>query len=168
LTLDTWRWAGVPFYLRTGKRLPKRTTEIAVQFRNPPTALFDPDVEGIGRVNQLIIQIQPKEGISLAFQAKIPGSRKRLQQVRMDFRYGTAFAIPSPEAYERLLLDVMLGDPTLFTRTDEVESAWQFITPILDAWGASGVKPVNYPAGTWGPAEADELLARDGAAWRRL
>ncbi len=169
LTLDNWRWAGVPFYLRTGKCLPKRTTEIAIQFRNPPTMLFEPDTEGSGRINQLILLIQPKEGTSLAFQGKIPGSRRRLQQVRMDFRYGTAFAIPSPEAYERLLLDVMLGDPTLFTRTDEVDSAWQFITPILDAWALPDAPlPVTYPAGTWGPDAADALLARDGAHWRRL
>jgi glucose-6-phosphate 1-dehydrogenase len=169
VTLHTWRWAGVPFYLRTGKRLPKRATEIAIQFRNPPTSLFEADVEGSGRVNQLIILIQPKEGTSLAFQAKIPGSRRRLQQVRMDFRYGTSFAIPSPEAYERLLLDVMLGDPTLFTRTDEVESAWRFITPVLDAWEHPDAAPIEtYPAGTWGPEAADELLARDGARWRRL
>ena len=169
LTLDNWRWAGVPFYLRTGKCLPKRTTEIALQFRNPPTQLFEADAEGSDRINQLILLIQPKEGTSLAFQAKIPGSRRRLQQVRMDFRYGTAFAIPSPEAYERLLLDVILGDPTLFTRTDEVDSAWQFITPILDAWNRPDAPPpASYPAGTWGPAEADALLARDGARWRRL
>lgn len=169
LTLETWRWAGVPFYLRTGKRLPKRATEIAVQFRNPPTELFEADTEGSGRVNQLILRIQPKEGTSLAFQAKIPGSRRRLQEVRMDFRYGTAFAIPSPEAYERLLLDVLLGDPTLFTRTDEVESAWRFITPILDAWARDQAPtPSSYEAGTWGPDAADALLARDGATWRRL
>ena len=169
LTLDNWRWAGVPFYLRTGKALPKRITEIAIQFRKPPTLLFQPDTEGSDHINQLILLIQPKEGTSLSFQAKIPGSRRRLQQVHMDFRYGTAFAIPSPEAYERLLLDVMLGDPTLFTRTDEVDSAWQFITPILDAWHRpDATPPVPYPAGTWGPPEADKLLENDGARWRRL
>ena len=126
LTLNNWRWAGVPFYLRTGKRLPKRATEIAIQFRKPPTTLFEVDAEEAGGANLLVLRIQPNEGASLAFQAKIPGSRRRLQEVRMDFRYGTAFAVPPPEAYERLLLDVMLGDPTLFTRTDEVESAWRF------------------------------------------
>ena len=135
LTLDNWRWAGVPFYLRTGKRLPKRATEIAIQFKKPPTSLFEAEGE---QANLLVLRIQPNEGASLAFQAKIPGSRRRLQQVRMDFRYGTSFASPPPEAYERLLLDVMLGDPTLFTRTDEVESAWRFITQILDAWDKSG------------------------------
>jgi len=170
LTLNTWRWAGVPFYLRTGKRLPKRATEIAIQFRKPPTALFDPeDDDGSGGANLLVLRIQPNEGASLAFQAKIPGSRRRLQEVRMDFRYGSAFAVPPPEAYERLLLDVMLGDPTLFTRTDEVDSAWRFITTILDAWDRpDATPPVVYPAGAWGPAEADALLAADGARWRRL
>ncbi|HEX8199554.1 MAG TPA: glucose-6-phosphate dehydrogenase [Isosphaeraceae bacterium] len=169
LTLETWRWAGVPFYLRTGKRLPKRATEIAIAFRNPPTALFETDTEGTTGSNLLVLRIQPKEGTSLAFQAKIPGSRRRLQQVRMDFRYGTAFAIPSPEAYERLLLDVMLGDPTLFTRTDEVDSAWRFITAILKAWAAPGAPPPHaYPAGTWGPEAADVLTARHADSWRRL
>ncbi|MDX2039046.1 MAG: glucose-6-phosphate dehydrogenase [Isosphaeraceae bacterium] len=168
LTLETWRWAGVPFYLRTGKRLPKRATEIAVAFRKPPTELFETDTEGTGGANQLILRIQPNEGASLAFQAKIPGSRRRLQEVRMDFRYGTAFASPPPEAYERLLLDVILGDPTLFTRTDEVDSAWRFITTILEAWD-QGASPVEtYPAGTWGPDSADRLLEADGAKWRRL
>ena len=167
LTLDTWRWAGVPFYLRTGKRLPKRATEIAIQFRRPPTALFEADDEGNAGANQLVLRIQPNEGASLAFQAKIPGSRRRVQEVRMDFRYGTSFAAPPPEAYQRLLLDVMLGDPTLFTRTDEVDSAWRFITAILDAWDAGAVEPATYPAGTWGPEAADQLLARDGARWRR-
>jgi glucose-6-phosphate 1-dehydrogenase len=167
LTLETWRWAGVPFYLRTGKRLPKRATEIAIQFRRPPTNLFEVEADG-GGFNQLILRIQPNEGASLAVMAKIPGSRRRLQEVRMDFRYGTAFASPPPEAYERLLLDVMLGDPTLFTRTDEVESAWRFITQILDAWSSDTTRPDTYPAGTWGPESADALLARDGARWRRL
>jgi glucose-6-phosphate 1-dehydrogenase len=169
LTLNNWRWAGVPFFLRTGKRLPKRATEIAIQFRRPPTELFEPEEDGGSGANLLVLRIQPNEGASLAFQAKIPGSRRRLQEVRMDFRYGTAFAAPPPEAYERLLLDVMLGDPTLFTRTDEVESAWTFITRILDAWEQRDAKPpVPYQAGTWGPPEADALIATDGLKWRRL
>jgi glucose-6-phosphate 1-dehydrogenase len=169
LELNTWRWADVPFFLRTGKRLPKRATEIAIQFRRPPTELFEPEVDGHSGANQLVLRIQPNEGTSLAFEAKIPGSRRRLQEVRMDFRYGTAFAVPPPEAYERLLLDVMLGDPTLFTRTDEVESAWRFITQILDAWQEPGApSPISYVAGSWGPAEADELLQPDGVKWRRL
>ncbi len=169
VALQTWRWAGVPFYLRTGKRLPKRATEIAVQFRHPPAGLFvEPGNDDHDAPNQLVLRIQPNEGASLAFQAKIPGSRRRLQEVRMDFRYGTSFAAPPPEAYERLLLDVMLGDPTLFTRTDEVESAWRFITPILDAWQQHATEPEPYPSGTWGPPAADDLLTRDGFHWRRL
>jgi glucose-6-phosphate 1-dehydrogenase len=169
LELNNWRWAGVPFFLRTGKRLPKRATEIAIQFHRPPTELFGADDEGSGGANQLVLRIQPNEGASLAFHAKVPGSRRRLQEVRMDFRYGTAFSVPPPEAYERLLLDVMLGDPTLFTRTDEVESAWRFITAILDAWqDPSASSPVTYPAGSWGPEAADTLIAADNARWRRL
>jgi glucose-6-phosphate 1-dehydrogenase len=169
LELSNWRWAGVPFFLRTGKRLPKRATEIAIQFRRPPTELFEAELDGLSGANQLVLRIQPNEGASLTFEAKVPGSRRRLQEVRMDFRYGTAFAVPPPEAYERLLLDVMLGDPTLYTRTDEVESAWRFITSILDAWQLpTAPPPVNYAAGSWGPPEADALIARDGAEWRRL
>lgn len=168
LSLNNWRWAGVPFYLRTGKRLPKRATEIAIEFRKPPTALFDAESEGLGGANQLVLRIQPNEGASLAFFAKVPGSRRRLQEVRMDFRYGTSFAVTSPEAYERLLLDVMLGDPTLFTRIDEVENAWRFITTILDTWNERKIEPHFYPAGTWGPPSAESLLAMDGFHWRRL
>jgi glucose-6-phosphate 1-dehydrogenase len=169
IELNNWRWSGAPFFLRTGKRLPKRATEIAIQFRRPPTELFEAEDDGCGGPNQLVLRIQPNEGISLSFEAKVPGSRRRLQEVRMDFRYGTAFAVPPPEAYERLLLDVMLGDPTLFTRTDEVESAWRFITTILEAWERpEAPPPVTYVAGSWGPPEADKLLERDGAKWRRL
>src|SRR5262249_53402646 len=169
MELTTWRWAGVPFFLRTGKRLPKRATEIAIQFRRPPTALFEPEADGQGGANQLVLRIQPNEGASLAFEAKIPGSRRRLQEVRMDFRYGTAFAVPPPEASERLLLDVMLGDQSLYTRTDEVECAWRFITSILDAWSRPEAPPPDtYVAGSWGPEAADRLIAADGARWRRL
>jgi glucose-6-phosphate 1-dehydrogenase len=169
LELSNWRWAGVPFLLRTGKRLPKRATEIAIQFRRPPTELFEPEADGASGGNQLVLRIQPNEGASLTFEAKVPGSRRRLQEVRMDFRYGTAFAVPPPEAYERLLLDVMLGDPTLYTRTDEVESAWRFITTILDAWQQPAAPPpISYVAGSWGPEAADALIAGDGARWRRL
>jgi glucose-6-phosphate 1-dehydrogenase len=169
LELNNWRWAGVPFFLRTGKRLPKRATEIAIQFRRPPTELFDADDEGSGGANQLVLRIQPNEGASLAFQAKVPASRRRLQEVRMDFRYGTAFAVPPPEAYERLLLDAMLGDPTLYTRTDEVESAWRFITAIHEAWQEPDAPPpASYASGSWGPEAADALIAADKARWRRL
>jgi len=166
--LGSWRWAGVPFFLRTAKRLPKRASEIAVQFRKPPQTLFEVDVEESGGANLLILRIQPNEGASLAFQAKIPGSRRRLQEVRMDFRYGTSFAAPPPEAYERLLLDAMLGDPTLYTRTDQVESSWRFCTTILEAWNRPGAAPpLPYAAGTWGPEAADKLMTGD-MRWRRL
>jgi glucose-6-phosphate 1-dehydrogenase len=168
VTLNNWRWAGVPFYLRTGKRLPKRASEIAIQFHKPPTTLFEVDTAEAGGANLLVLRIQPNEGASLAFQAKVPASRRRLQEVRMDFRYGTAFAVPPPEAYERLLLDVMLGDPTLYTRTDAVESAWRFCTTILDAWArADAPPPLPYVAGTWGPDEAESLMSGE-ARWRRL
>jgi glucose-6-phosphate 1-dehydrogenase len=169
VTLNNWRWAGVPFFLRTGKRLPKRATEIAIQFRKPPTTLFEIDTEANAGANLLVLRIQPNEGASLAFQAKIPGSRRRLQEVRMDFRYGTAFASPPPEAYERLLLDVLLGDPSLYTRTDAVEAAWKFVNPILEAWEAPGApRPLPYPAGTWGPEAADRLMEGTETEWRRL
>jgi glucose-6-phosphate 1-dehydrogenase len=169
LKLNSWRWSGVPFFLRTGKRLPKRASEIAVKFRKPPTTLFEVDTEeGGGGTNLLVLRIQPNEGASLAFQAKIPGSRRRLQEVRMDFRYGTSFAAPPPEAYERLLLDAMLGDPTLYTRTDQVESSWRFCTTILEAWNRPGAPPpLPYPAGTWGPEAADDLMSGE-MQWRRL
>ncbi len=169
VTLNNWRWAGVPFFLRTGKRLPKRATEIAIQFRKPPTTLFEVDAEANAGANLLVLRIQPNEGASLAFQAKIPGSRRRLQEVRMDFRYGTAFAAPPPEAYERLLLDVLLGDPSLYTRTDAVEAAWKFVDPILKAWEAPGApKPHEYAAGSWGPEAADKLMEGTETQWRRL
>jgi len=169
VSLNNWRWAGVPFFLRTGKRLPKRATEIVIQFRKPPTNLFEVVDEEAGGANMLVLRIQPNEGASLAFQAKIPGSRRRLQEVRMDFRYGTAFAAPPPEAYERLLLDVMLGDPSLYTRTDAVEAAWQFVNPILEAWAAPDApRPHPYPAGTWGPEAADALTQGTETEWRRL
>jgi glucose-6-phosphate 1-dehydrogenase len=169
VTLNNWRWAGVPFFLRTGKRLPKRATEIAIQFRKPPTTLFEVDTEANAGANLLVLRIQPNEGASLAFQAKIPGSRRRLQEVRMDFRYGTAFAAPPPEAYERLLLDVLLGDPSLYTRTDAVEAAWKFVDPILKAWEAPDApKPHEYAAGTWGPESADKLMEGTETQWRRL
>ena len=170
LTLDTWRWAGVPFLIRTGKRLPKRVTEIAIQFKSAPTLLFGGDVQAAGGgPNLLALRIQPDEGISLAFEAKAPGMKLRLQPVKMDFRYGSSFGQPPPEAYERLLLDAMLGDSTLFTRADEVECAWRFVDSIIEGW--KKLPPwstPNYAAGTWGPAEADRLLEGVNAKWRRL
>jgi len=166
--VDNWRWADVPFYVRVGKRLPKGGTEIAVQFKSAPSVLFNRET-GMG-VNVLVIRIQPDEGISLRMQAKMPGATLRIEPVKMDFQYGTSFGKASPEAYERLLLDAMSGDATLFARRDEVENAWRFIDSIEDAWHKSAEPPglYEYAAGSWGPKEADELLARDGRAWRRL
>lgn len=162
--IDNWRWEGVPFYLRSGKRLPKRATEIAVQFKPVPHVLFGPTDP-----NVLALRIQPDEGISLQFEAKVPGPTPRHRSVAMDFRYGTAFAVAPAEAYQRLLLDVMLGDSTLFARRDEVESAWTLMAPILQAW--EGTPPddfPNYEAGTWGPEAADRMLEAVGRRWRRL
>ena len=145
--------------------MPKRLTEIAVQFRKLPHALFG---EGAAAPNTLILRVQPEEGITLRFSAKVPGERYRPRTVSMDFRYGTAFAAASPEAYERLLLDAMRGDQTLFTRKDEVEAAWKLVDGILRTTEApDGSAPFSYEAGTWGPREVDELLARDGRVWRR-
>lgn len=168
LFIDNWRWADVPFYLRTGKRLPHRVTEIAVQFRATPLALFG-DLAATGaEPNLLVLLIQPDEGIFLRFGAKVPGHALRIRPVIMDFHYDTFFDGVLPEAYERLLLDCMLGDATLFMRNDEVEAAWSTITSILDGWaGRSDAAPHPYAAGSWGPAQADALLARDGRWWRQ-
>jgi glucose-6-phosphate 1-dehydrogenase len=171
LFVDNWRWADVPFYIRSGKSLPKRVTEIAIVFRQPPLALF-PTPEGSGiEPNVLSITIQPDEGISLRFGSKVPGpeAAMRIRPVEMDFRYGTSFGVAGPDAYERLLLDAMLGDATLFTRRDEVEAAWAFITPIMEGWAESEPPRFpNYEAGTWGPDAAGEFIERDGRKWRRL
>ena len=168
LFIDNWRWAGVPFYLRTGKRMPRRVTEIAIQFKRVPHPLFRGAAAESLEPNVLAIRIQPDEGISLKIAAKVPGPQIRLRSVNMGFLYGTSFLVESPDAYERLLLDCMLGDSTLFTRRDETEAAWRPITAILEGW-AEAPPPLfpNYEAGTWGPPEADEFLARDGREWRR-
>ena len=167
LNMDNWRWWDVPIYMRVGKRLPKSGTEISVHFKKAPLVLFNKESTG---ENVLVIRIQPDEGISLRMQAKMPGTSFLIEPVKMDFHYGTSFGKPSPEAYERLLLDAMSGDATLFARRDEVEEAWAFIDIIENAWVAKKDAPplFFYPAGSWGPEEADELLARDGRAWRRL
>jgi glucose-6-phosphate 1-dehydrogenase len=168
LCLDTWRWSDVPIYLRVGKRLPKSATEISVHFKKAPMVLFNRDSHDHDQ-NVLVIRIQPDEGISLRMMAKIPGTSLRIEPVKMDFHYGTSFGKASPEAYERLLLDAMSGDATLFARRDEVEEAWAFIDTIENTWAQKNAPPVTfYPAGSWGPEEADELLARDGRSWRRL
>ena len=166
--VDDWRWAGVPFYLRTGKRLPKRATEIAIQFREPPHRLFH-DAHSDPEANLLALRIQPDEGILLRFGAKVPGLSVSVRSVNMDFGYGTSFSVASPDAYETLILDALLGDQSLFTRADEVEEAWRIVGPIIDAWAASPPPAFpDYAAGSWGPGAADDLVARDGRQWRRI
>src|SRR5438552_6162617 len=167
LNMDNWRWWNVPIYMRVGKRLPKSGTDISVHFKKAPLVLFNKEST---EQNVLVIRIQPDEGISLRMQAKMPGTSFRIEPVKMDFHYGTSFGKASPEAYERLLLDAMSRDATLFARRHEVEEAWAFIDPIENAWSAKKDAPglFPYPAGSWGPDEADDLLARDGRAWRRL
>lgn len=168
LHIDNWRLADVPIYLRTGKRLPKRVTDIAIQFRRAPLLLFRNTRAGNIEPNVLVIRIQPDEGITMNIGAKIPGPGLRVRNVNMDFAYGSAFAESPPDAYERLLLDCMLGDSTLFTRRDEVEAEWALITDVLHGWQEYGQPELEtYPAGSWGPPSADKLLAQDGKAWRR-
>jgi glucose-6-phosphate 1-dehydrogenase len=167
LWLDNWRWAGVPFYLRSGKRLPQRCSEIAIQFKAIPHVLFHTNIEETIASNVLVLRIQPDEGASLSMAVKAPGLNVQLQPVHMNFHYGTSFTSSSPEAYERLLRDVMLGDQTLFMRGDEVEAAWGLMTPILEYWDSELLRSLpTYAAGTWGPAEALALLAADGRQWR--
>jgi glucose-6-phosphate 1-dehydrogenase len=169
LEVDNWRWAGVPFYLRTGKRLAKRVTEIDIEFKRPPFMLFKNTNVTELQPNVLSMRIQPDEGISLRFGAKVPGGTMRIRGVNMEFLYGSAFAGEPPEAYERLLLDCMLGDSTLFTRRDETEAAWGICTSILEGWADRPVSHLPlYEAGSWGPKEADALLERGGRDWRRL
>jgi glucose-6-phosphate 1-dehydrogenase len=168
LMIDDWRWSDVPFYLRTGKRLPKRATEIAIQFKEVPHRLFQ-DSATEPDPNLLAIRIQPDEGIMLRFGAKIPGLGIDVRSVTMDFTYGSAFAVDSPDAYETLILDALLGDASLFTRADEVEEAWGIVDPIINAWAdAPPPEFPNYEAGSWGPQAGDELLERDGRRWRRI
>jgi glucose-6-phosphate 1-dehydrogenase len=169
MQLDSWRWAGVPFYLRTGKRMPKRTTEIAIQMRRPPLEIFRRVTSTSVAPNLLIINVQPEEGISVRFEAKLPGTKMQLAPVMMNFRYGSAFGGSVPEAYETLLLDAMLGDPTLFARHDFVEQSWELITPVHEQWRKDNAASIpTYEAGEWGPPEADELMAQDGRRWRTL
>ncbi|MCC6952878.1 MAG: glucose-6-phosphate dehydrogenase [Deltaproteobacteria bacterium] len=172
LAIDNWRWAGVPFYLRAGKRLPKRVTDISIFFRNVPYRLFQE--EDVSRVvpNVLSFQIQPDEGIALKISAKPPGPQVQVQPVNMNFSYGSSFGIEPPEAYERLLLDCMRGDATLFTRSDEIEQAWDVLAPVIEAWSdrsARALPVFGYDAGTWGPQASEELLVSGtGSGWRRL
>ena len=166
LDIDNRRWAGVPFYLRTGKRLGRRVTEIAVVFKRAPHLPFDQQATQELGHNAIVIRVQPDEGVTIRFGSKVPGTQMEVRDVTMDFGYGHAFTESSPEAYERLILDVLLGDPPLFPRQREVELSWQILDPVLDYWESHG-RPDTYRPGTWGPASADEMLARDGRVWRR-
>ena len=165
LEIDNWRWASTPFYLRAGKRLAKRVTEVAVQFRRPPHLPFPIDAAEHLEPNSLVLRIQPDEGISLRFGAKAPTPTLSIRTVNMDFLYGASFLTDVPEAYETLILDAIRGDGTLFTRQDGVERAWQLVDPLLDQWQSG--QPQPYPSGSWGPDASDDLLARDGRRWRR-
>jgi len=166
--IDNSRWADVPFYLRSGKRLPRRVSEIAIQFRRPPHPLFR-QTRRAGDLdpNFLIIRVQPDEGISLKFGAKLPGQAVNIRTVNMDFLYGTSFSKRSPEAYERLLLDGMLGDSTLFARGDMVERSWELVMPVIEKWKEPAKNFPNYAAGEWGPKEADDFLERESRRWRK-
>ena len=164
--VDNWRWARVPFYVRTGKRLPKRVTEISIQFNPAPLAIFEGECPD-SSPDMLLVRIQPDEGISLKFLSKRPGSGMNLRPVSMDFNYGSSFGERSPSAYETLLLDAIVGDPTLYTRQDMVEASWRVVEPIQNIWRETRYDFPNYDAGTWGPAAADEMLARNGHVWRK-
>jgi len=165
LEIDTRRWAGVPFYLRTGKRLGKRVTEVAVVFKRAPHLPFDDTAtEELGQ-NAVVVRVQPDEGVTMRFGSKVPGNQMEVRDVTMDFGYGTAFTESSPEAYERLILDVLLGDPPLFPRQEEVDLSWKILDPLESYWARHG-RPQPYPAGGWGPASSDEMMARDGRTWR--
>jgi glucose-6-phosphate 1-dehydrogenase len=167
LYVDNWRWADTPFYVRTGKRLPRRETSIAIEFKRAPHPPFAETAAEHLRPNVLLIQVQPDEGISLAIAAKVPGQGMSIRTVHMDFLYGGAFRTGLPEAYERLILDTLLGDATLFTRADEVEEQWSLVDAIVAAWRRDRPSFPNYAAGTWGPPSANELIGRDGRSWRR-
>jgi glucose-6-phosphate 1-dehydrogenase len=165
--VDNWRWAGVPIYLRTGKRLARKVTEIAVVLKPVPHLAFEAEGSIGVQPNQLVMTMQPNEGVSLSLGAKIPGTRMRIRPVNMEFLYGTAFLSQSPEAYERLIMDAMRGDATLFTRDDEVEGQWRVIDPILERWDADGDGLPTYPAGSGGPEQANALL-EPGDRWRAI
>ncbi|AZI58067.1 glucose-6-phosphate dehydrogenase [Nakamurella antarctica] len=167
LLVDTRRWAGVPFYLRTGKRLGRRVSEIAMVFKRAPHLPFShTDTEELG-ANAIVIRVQPDEGVTIRFGSKVPGPSMEVRDVSMDFSYGQSFTEASPEAYERLILDVLLGEPSLFPQDEEVELSWKILDPIEKAWSRKGTQPDSYQSGTWGPASADAMMARDGRVWRR-
>jgi glucose-6-phosphate 1-dehydrogenase len=168
LMIDNWRWAGVPFYLRTGKRLARRTTEIAIRFKPAPYLLFrDTPVDRVA-ADWMVLRIQPDEGIALEFNAKVPGPSVRLERVRMNFLYKDHFRVAPSTGYETLIYDCMIGDSMLFQRADNIEAGWEIVQPILDAWNDDNDTPNFYPAGSEGPAAAAELLERDGRAWRPI
>lgn len=168
LYIDNWRWAGVPFYIRSGKRLPKRSTELAIIFKEVPGILFSKRRKR-GENNVLVMRIQPNEGISLKINSKVPGPQSPIQPVKMDFNYGSYFGLSPPEAYERLICDCMLGDGTLFARGDEVLTSWKLMTPILQRWQENPPSDFpNYASGTWGPKAADDMLAKNGHQWRLI
>src|SRR4051812_46755916 len=166
LGVDNRRWSGVPFYLRAGKRLGRRVTEVAVQFKRAPHLPFSDSATEELTHNALVVRVQPDEGVTIRFGSKVPGTQMEIRDVNMDFAYGGSFTEASPEAYERLILDVLLGEPPLFPRHEEVEASWRILDPIIDYWAHHG-KPEAYPSGTWGPASADAMIARDGHTWRR-
>jgi glucose-6-phosphate 1-dehydrogenase len=166
LGIDSRRWSGVPFYLRTGKRLGRRVTEVAVVFKKAPHLPFtESATEELGN-NALVIRVQPDEGVTMRFGSKVPGTQMEIRDVNMDFAYGGTFTEASPEAYERLILDVLLGEPPLFPRHEEVEQSWRILDPIIEYWAKNG-QPEQYPSGGWGPPSADAMLAREGRSWRR-
>ena len=168
LFIDNWRWTDVPFYVRAGKRLPKRATEIAITFKDAPGVLFQ-DQYKHNAPNVLAIRIQPDEGISMKINCKVPGPSSPIQPVKMDFRYGSYFGKAPPEAYERLIWDCIVGDSTLFARSDEVENSWRILTPVLKHWSQSTPDDFpNYEAGCWGPKTAEEMIAKDSRSWRLL
>jgi glucose-6-phosphate 1-dehydrogenase len=169
LFIDNWRWSGVPFYLRTGKRLPKRASEVAIQFKDVPQVLFNDYPEVPLEPTVLSLRVQPEEGLAMRIASKLPGPKVRIYPVKMEFNYSSSFGGTTPEAYERLILDVMAGDATLFMRRDAVEAAWQFVMPILDQWDKLHVRDLpEYQCGTWGPVEADRIIVPDGRQWRTL
>lgn len=165
LFIDNWRWSGMPFYLRTGKFLPEKLSEIVVRFRSPPLTLFQKQCQSAVYPNDLIIRVQPDEGMSWRLNAKVPGGQMNIKSVALDFFYKTAFNVEPPEAYERLIFDAMAGDQTLFIRGDEAEAAWAVIDPIEQGWAESGTPPQEYAPGTWGPKKAMELIELDGRRW---
>ena len=166
--IESWRWAGVPFYLRTGKRMPVRASEITVVFKSAPLLLFQDGPMSRSAPNELSIRIQPNEGIALRFNSKVPGQAGDIRPVTMNFNYVDAFGGESPEAYERLLLDAMTGDTTLFTRSDEVETSWSLINPIIEGWKTLGSPIHEYVGGSWGPDASHEFIGASGRSWRRL